>query len=99
MREAAAEEVVLARRRGESPDEEGFWRIPVVVDGGWSKRSYGHNYNANSGVAVIVDGIPARSCTSVSETSSVRYADSLHRGVVLPAPDDTAATRERGQKS
>ena len=27
--------------------------ITVVVDGGWSKRSHGHSYNANSGVGVI----------------------------------------------
>lgn len=54
MKEAAEEEIELARQRREQPDEEGFWRIPVVVDGGWSKRSYGHNYNANSGVGVIV---------------------------------------------
>ena len=31
-------------------------RVPsvmVVVDGGWSKRSHKHSYNANSGVGVI----------------------------------------------
>ena len=27
--------------------------ITVVVDGGWSKRSHGHSYNANSGFGVI----------------------------------------------
>ena len=27
--------------------------ITVVVDSGWSKRSYKHSYNANSGVGVI----------------------------------------------
>ena len=27
--------------------------ISVIVDGGWSKRSHGHSYNANSGVGVI----------------------------------------------
>ena len=27
--------------------------ITVIVDGGWSKRSHGHSYNANSGVGVI----------------------------------------------
>ena len=25
-----------------------------IVDGGWCKRSYGHGYNASSGVAVII---------------------------------------------
>jgi len=28
--------------------------ITVVVDGGWSKRSYGHSYNSNNGMAVII---------------------------------------------
>ena len=28
--------------------------ITVVVDGGWSKRSHEHSYNAKSGVAVII---------------------------------------------
>ncbi|XP_075752279.1 uncharacterized protein LOC142818013 [Rhipicephalus microplus] len=28
--------------------------ITVIVDGGWSHRSHGHRYSANSGVAVII---------------------------------------------
>ena len=28
--------------------------ITVVVDGSWSKRSYGHGYNASGGMAVII---------------------------------------------
>lgn len=28
--------------------------IMVIVDGGWSKRSYGHSYDANSGTAVVI---------------------------------------------
>jgi hypothetical protein len=28
--------------------------ITVTVDGEWSKRSYGHSYNANAGVGVII---------------------------------------------
>ena len=32
---------------------EGVPAITVVVDGGWSKRSHKHSYNANSGVGVI----------------------------------------------
>ena len=31
----------------------GIPAITVVVDGGWSKRSHKHSYNANSGVGVI----------------------------------------------
>ena len=32
---------------------EGVPAITVVLDGGWSKRSHKHSYNANSGVGVI----------------------------------------------
>ena len=28
--------------------------INVTVDAGWAKRSYGHSYNSNAGVAVII---------------------------------------------
>ena len=33
---------------------EGVPDITVIVDGGWSKRSHRHSYNANSGVAIII---------------------------------------------
>lgn len=49
MQNAGAEEYALAVERGDV-DENGIAFITVVLDGGWSKRSYGHNYNAASGV-------------------------------------------------
>ena len=33
---------------------QGVPSIKVIVDGGWSKRSHKHSYNAKSGVAVII---------------------------------------------
>ena len=33
---------------------EGVPAITVIVDGGWSKRSHKHSYNAKSGVAIII---------------------------------------------
>lgn len=35
-------------------DEDGIPWTCVYADGGWSKRSYGHSFDANSGVAVII---------------------------------------------
>ncbi|KAJ8914141.1 hypothetical protein NQ315_016219 [Exocentrus adspersus] len=35
-------------------DETGAVWTTVYLDGGWSHRSYGHNYNAASGTAVII---------------------------------------------
>ena len=50
MAEAGKEEREL--RRGDY--HEGVTAITVIVDGGWSKRSHHHSYNANSGVGIII---------------------------------------------
>ena len=46
------EEKHLAEKRGDL--HEGIPAITVAVDGGWSKRSHCHSYNANSGVGIII---------------------------------------------
>ena len=51
MKEAGEEERQLAIERGDY--HQGVPAITVILDGGWSKRSHGHSYNANSGVAII----------------------------------------------
>ena len=52
MAEAGREEKRLAEERGEY--YQGMPAITVIVDGGWSKRSHKHSYNANSGVGIII---------------------------------------------
>ena len=52
MAEAGREEKRLAELR--NAYHEGVPAITVIVDGGWSKRSHKHSYNANSGVALII---------------------------------------------
>ncbi len=52
MAEAWREERQLAMERGEY--HEGVPAITEVVDGGWSKISHKHSYNANSGVGIIL---------------------------------------------
>ncbi len=52
MLEAGREEKRLAEQAGSY--HEGVPAIAVIVDGGWSKRSHKHSYNANSGVGIIV---------------------------------------------
>lgn len=47
--EAHAEEILIANEKNHI-DPDGVPYITVILDGGWSKRSYGHNYNALSGV-------------------------------------------------
>lgn len=52
MAEAGREERQLAIERGDY--HQGIPAITVVVDGGWSKRSHRHSYNAKSGVGIII---------------------------------------------
>ena len=52
MVEAGKQEKELAEKRGDF--HEGVPAITVVVDGGWSKRSHRHSYNAKSGVGIII---------------------------------------------
>ncbi|XP_018566989.1 uncharacterized protein LOC108907691 isoform X2 [Anoplophora glabripennis] len=53
LEEAGEEEYSAAIERGHV-DSDGVPYITVYVDGGWSKRSYGHTCNAFSAVAVII---------------------------------------------
>ena len=74
MIEAGEEEKKLAEERGSFHD--GVPAISVIVDGGWSKRSHKHSYNANSGVGIIVGketgkllhiGVRNRFCTACAQ--------------------------------
>lgn len=56
MDAAIEEEKKLAKERGDI-DSEGFHTVCAIVDGGWCKRTYGHGYNASSGVAVIIGAL------------------------------------------
>lgn len=49
MKEAGEEEKRIALEKGHVTSD-GIPYITVIGDGGWSKRSYGHGYNAASGV-------------------------------------------------
>ncbi|XP_066902767.1 uncharacterized protein [Halyomorpha halys] len=53
MSEAGRAERDLAIRCGDITDS-GVPFITVIVDGGWSHRSHGHRYTANSGVACVI---------------------------------------------
>ena len=52
MIKAGKEEKQLAIERGDYL--EGGPAITVIVNGGWSKRSHHHSYNAKSGVSIII---------------------------------------------
>ncbi|GFR01566.1 uncharacterized protein TNCT_545451 [Trichonephila clavata] len=53
MLKAILDEKQLAESRGDI-DSDGYYCITLIVDGGWCKRSYGHGYNASSGVSVLI---------------------------------------------
>ena len=74
MVEAGREEKRLAEERGDYND--GVPAITVIVDGGWSKRSHKHSYNAKSGVAIVIGketrkllhvGVRNRFCTACTQ--------------------------------
>ena len=82
MLEAGREEKRLAEARGDY--HQGVPAITVVVDGGWSKRSHKHSYNAKSGVAIIIGqatgkllhiGVRNKYCTACAQGAS----ESLHK--------------------
>ena len=52
MIEAGKEERQLAVEKGNY--HEGVPAITVILDGGWSKRTHKHSYNAKPGVAIII---------------------------------------------
>ncbi|KAK4877152.1 hypothetical protein RN001_009658 [Aquatica leii] len=53
MKETAETEKLFALEQGNV--EHGLPYITVIVDGGWAKRSYGHGYTSNSGVAYLIN--------------------------------------------
>ena len=48
--------------------------ITVMVDGGWSKRSQIHSYDANLGIGVIFGAATKSCCARVSKINTVQYA-------------------------
>ena len=74
MIQAGKEEKRLAEERGDFC--EGVPAITVIVDGGWSKRSHRHSYNAKSGVGIIIghatgkllhNGVRNKYCTACTQ--------------------------------
>ncbi|GFR05058.1 uncharacterized protein TNCT_591911 [Trichonephila clavata] len=68
-------------------DTDGYYCLTAVVDGGWCKRSYGHGYNASSGVAVIIGmatkkiifiGIRNKICLICQAIEASRIPDKNH---------------------
>lgn len=53
MKKAGEEERRIAMEKGDVTLE-GIPFITVIGDGGWSKRTYGHGYNASSGVVSFI---------------------------------------------
>ena len=74
MIEAGKQEKILAEENGDY--HQGVPSITVIVDGGWSKRSHKHSYNAKSGVGIIIGhrtgkllhlGVRNKYCASCSQ--------------------------------
>ena len=78
MLDAGREEKRLAEERNDYHQE--VPAITVIVDGGWSKRSHKHSYNAKSGVGIIIGQATGKLLLLVYETSTVRHVPNVfHR--------------------
>ena len=86
MMDAAAEERRLAIERNDF--HQGVPAITVICDGGWSKRSHRHTYNALGGVAVIIGaatgkllhiGVRNKYCYTCTTAESQQRSPGEHR--------------------
>ena len=84
MKKAGEEEVLLAKERGDY--HEGVPATSVVVDGGWSKRTHKHTYNALGG-AVIVIGVYTKKILSLQIRNKYCYTCSSYTDKNLTVPD------------
>lgn len=80
MLEAGKEEKQLAEENGDF--HHGVPAITVIVDGGWSKRSHKHLYNAKSGVGIIIGqktgkilhiGVRNKYCSACAQGSTEKH--------------------------
>ena len=85
MKKAGEEERQLAIQRDDF--HHGVPAITVIVDGGWSKRSHKHSYNAKSGVGIITGkatnkllhiGVRNKYCATCAKTDKKREESSQH---------------------
>ena len=79
---------MLARKNGSLQLKATATFITVIGDGGWSKRSHKHSYNAKSGVAVIIEqhtkkllflGIRNKYCSICSIAENAGKEISVHQ--------------------
>ncbi|KAJ8973884.1 hypothetical protein NQ317_019297 [Molorchus minor] len=59
IEDAGKEEYRLAFEKQQFDRTGNVW-TKVYIDGGWSHRSYGHNYNAASGTAIIIGALSGK---------------------------------------
>nr|XP_022909154.1 uncharacterized protein LOC111420407 [Onthophagus taurus] len=87
MEKAGKEELSIAIQKGHFSSDGVPW-ITVHCDGGWSKRSYGHSYNALSGTAVVIGketvlvlfvGVRNKYCCICTRAANLRQFPSQHR--------------------
>ncbi|KAF2889466.1 hypothetical protein ILUMI_16707 [Ignelater luminosus] len=89
MQAAGEEERALAISNG-NIDEDGVPYITVTVDGGWSKRSYGHSYTANSGVVSVA--VEARKLLTKDVIEKLGTA--VQKAIYVNADGDVTNLRE-----
>jgi hypothetical protein len=81
MRMWAQKEKELALAKGDFViiNNQKYAKITVVLDGGWSKRSYQHSFSANCGIAVIIGARTGKVIYTSTKISTCLICDSKKR--------------------
>ena len=84
--EAGQEERQLAINRGDF--HQGIPATTVIADGGWSKRTHKHTYNAAGGVAIVV-GMYTQKILHIGVRNKTCYLCTLYESKPDPCPEHT----------
>ncbi|XP_041988658.1 uncharacterized protein LOC121740029 [Aricia agestis] len=76
-------------------DEDGVPFVTVYVDGGWPKRSYGHDYSSASGMACII-GKETKKCLFIGIKNKYCYHCHIYEKTNEPVPEHTCFRNYEG---
>ncbi|KAF2886819.1 hypothetical protein ILUMI_19354 [Ignelater luminosus] len=97
MQAAGDEERALAISNGDI-DEDGVPYISITLDGGWSKRSYGHSYTANSGMLYKikndVKGVAVEARKLLTKDIIEKLGTAVQKAIYANAHGDVTNLRE-----
>ncbi|KAE8750852.1 hypothetical protein FOCC_FOCC002280, partial [Frankliniella occidentalis] len=91
-----AEEIELAKQEGRVDPEDNMPFTSCKTDGGWCARTYGHGFDAKSGVAVSISQRTGKIMTLGTENKFCKECSDAARKGVDPDPDHTCNATYKG---